>query len=162
MPKAKSSTNWARNLRAMMEQGGFNPRSLSLAAGLNATAVRDMLEGRSKSPRYDTAQALAAALDTTPAVLMGDEAAAAEMGRKGPGFREDLELLTEIIARMQEVAEEDRRVVSPREFAAIAATLYRSLRGSDMSHKRFGAIKSQIYDLLDYDALRQKGRRKHG
>jgi transcriptional regulator with XRE-family HTH domain len=159
MAKTKSSTNWVRNLRAMMEQRGFNPRSLSLAAGLNATAVRDMLEGRSKSPRYDTAQALAGALDTTPAALMGDEAAAAEMGRKGPGFREDLELLTEIIARLQETAEEDRRVVSPREFAAIVATLYRSLRGSDKSRRAPGVIKSQVYELLDYETLRQKGRR---
>ena len=62
MPKQKQQPNWRRHLQELMETKGFNPRSLSLAAGLNATAVRDMLEGRTMSPRYDTARSLAYAL----------------------------------------------------------------------------------------------------
>jgi len=45
-----------------MEEQKFNARSLSLRAGLNATAVRDMIEGRSRYPRYDTVESLAGAL----------------------------------------------------------------------------------------------------
>src|ERR1700681_250746 len=101
MPKTKQTIPyWRRHLRALMEQKGFNPRSLSLAAGLNATAVRDMLEGRTKFPRYDTAKALANALDTTSAILMGDDSLSNEIKQKGPKFGEDLELLTEVIARL--------------------------------------------------------------
>src|ERR1700691_2909369 len=105
---AKSKTNtlpvWVRNLRAMMEQKNYNPRSLSLKAGLNATAVRDMLEGRSRFPRYDTALALAKALDTTPAILMND-AKTAEPAAKAGALDQDLDLLTEIIARLKEAAD---------------------------------------------------------
>jgi len=160
MPKAKiTPPNWVRNLRALMEQRGFNPRSLSLKAGLNPTAVRDMLEGRTKFPRYDTARALAAALGTTPVALMGDKAVTAEIAQKGAEFADDLDLLTEIIARLQEVIEEHNRQLPPRDFAAMTATLYRRMHDSETRHKSFGSIRPQIHDLLDYEMLRQKKRR---
>jgi len=163
MPKSKSTTaTWVRNLRARMEQRGFNPRSLSLEAGLNATAVRDMLEGRTKFPRYDTARALATALGTTPVTLMGDDNATAEVAQKSIEFGNNLELLTEIIARLQEVVEENNRRLSPRDFAAMTATLYRRLQGNDNNRKATGSLRPQIHDLLDYETLRQKDRRRHG
>jgi len=163
MPKAKITIpNWVRNLRLLMEQQGFNPRSLSLKAGLNATAVRDMLEGRTKFPRYDTARALATALGTTPVALMGDADSTAEIAQKGQEFGDNLELLTEIIARLQEVIEEHNRRLPPRDFAAMAATLYRRLHDGETGRKGLGSIRPQIHDLLDYEMLRQKGRRKHG
>ena len=95
--KPQTAPNWLRNLRLLMEKHGYNPRSLSLKAGLNATAVRDMLDGRSRFPRYDTIQAMAEVLQTTPALLMGDAEAAQEVSAKGPGFGQDLELLTETL-----------------------------------------------------------------
>ena len=99
--------HWWAKLRVLdgTEQD-FNPRSLSLRAGLNATAVRDMIEGRSRFPRYDTVQALASALNTTPALLMGDETSGKEIRGKNEAFGKDIELLTEIIARLQETAED--------------------------------------------------------
>src|SRR5690349_14733394 len=104
MSKTKSAKlpGWARKLRSMMEKKGYNPRSLSLKAGLNATAVRDMLEGRSRYPRYDTIKALADTLDTTPALLMGDKEYVTPAGTND--FTEDLELLTEVIAELQRTA----------------------------------------------------------
>ena len=158
--KTPSAPHWLRNLRLLMEKHGYNPRSLSLKAGLNATAVRDMLDGRSRFPRYDTIQAMAEVLDTTPALLMGDKDAAEEVASKGQGFGQDLELLTEIITRLQEVTDELNHKLSPRVFAAMAATIYRRLQDNP-GHKASGdSIRPQIVDLLDYDLLRQKrGRR---
>jgi transcriptional regulator with XRE-family HTH domain len=49
----------ADRLTRLMRQAGYNPRSLSLAASLGPTAVRDIVEGRIASPRYDTLRALA-------------------------------------------------------------------------------------------------------
>jgi len=159
MSKTKQTQpNWIRRLRALMEQKGFNPRSLSLAAGLNATAVRDMLEGRTKFPRYDTARGLANALGTTPVALMGDEDSTNELAQKGPEFGEDLELLTEIIARLQEVIEEYKRRVDPRDFAAMTATLFRQMQDSEARRKGLSAIRPKIHDLLDYEMMRQKKR----
>src|ERR1700729_3036568 len=104
MPKDKKTLPiWVQNLRVLMEQQGFNPRSLSLKSGLNPTAVRDMLEGRTKFPRYDTARSLATTLGITPATLMSETPITSEAGKKGEEYGEDLELLTEIIARLQEV-----------------------------------------------------------
>lgn len=156
MNKTQSSPNWLRNLRMLMEKQGYNPRSLSLKAGLNATAVRDMLDGRSRFPRYDTIQAMADALETTPALLMGDSETAQEVSAKGQGFSQDLNLLTEIIARLQEVTEEMNHKLTPRDFAAMAATIYRRMQDAPATKRQGDHIRPQIVDLLDYDTLRHK------
>jgi transcriptional regulator with XRE-family HTH domain len=158
MNKTKSASvpAWVQNLRTLMEERGFNPRSLSLRAGLNATAVRDMIEGRSRFPRYDTAQALAAALDTTPALLMSDSAISKEISHKGKDFAEDMELLTEIIARLQEVADEQAKKLTPRDFAAMAATIYRRMQDGEESKKKLSTIRPQVIDLMEFETLRQK------
>jgi len=161
MSKTKTP-NWVRNLRLLMEKQGFNPRSLSMKAGLNPTAVRDMLEGRTKFPRYDTARALAIALGTTPVALMGDEDSALEIEQKGSEFGDDLELLTEIIARLQEVIAEHNRRLPPRDFAAMTATLYRRMQDKTARRKGMNTIRPQIHDLLDYEELRRTGKRGHG
>ena len=46
-----------------METSGFNQKSLARGAGLNETAVRDILIGKSRHPRHDTLQKLAGALE---------------------------------------------------------------------------------------------------
>ena len=154
----KSGPEWVRNLRRLMDERGFNPRSLSLRAGLNATAVRDMIEGRSRSPRYDTIQAMADALETTPALLMSDAKTAADIQGKGDAFGRDIELLTEIIARLQETADEMGRELSPRELAAMSATIYKRMQesGETATPKNRAAFKTQIHDLFEYEALRHK------
>ena len=60
----------ADEIRRRMEAGGFNQKSLARAAGLNETAVRDILIGKSRHPRHDTVQKIAAALDCTAAQLI--------------------------------------------------------------------------------------------
>lgn len=60
------------NLRRLMNEQGFNQKSLSLAAGKNETAVRDILE-RARNPRQDTLSALAGALGVSVSELLGDD-----------------------------------------------------------------------------------------
>jgi hypothetical protein len=157
--KETVAPEWVRNLRRLMDEQGFNPRKLSLLAGLNATAVRDMMEGRSRFPRYDTVQSLADVLGTTPALLMSSKKTGSEIQSKGQAFGHNIELLAEIITRLQEVATEKGRELSPREFAAMSATIYRRIveTSGDASPKvQMGSIKPQVYDLLEYETLRHK------
>ena len=156
MQKTKPSATplWISNLRRLMDENGYNPRSLSLKAGLNATAVRDMLEGRSRFPRYDTAKSLAEALGTTPAILMNDD-----LSPRTPRTGEDIELLTEVIARLQEVVDETARKLTPHEFAAMAATIYSRIQEGEDRKKKINSIRPQIHDLLDYETLRKKRNR---
>ncbi|MGB9154797.1 MAG: helix-turn-helix transcriptional regulator [Alphaproteobacteria bacterium] len=107
--KCTNQPNWVDNLRHLMDEQGFNQRSLSLSAGLNECAVRDLLQGRSRSPRYDTVQALANALNTTPASLMNDDTVGTKIPLKRNAFYGHYEKLTVIIDRLQEIAGEIRR-----------------------------------------------------
>lgn len=66
------TTDLSRRLAAYMKDRGFNQRSLAVAAKLNETAVRDILIGRSRSPRYATLAALASVLKCTVAELAGE------------------------------------------------------------------------------------------
>ena len=67
-----------------MRDAGYNPRSLSLAAGLGVTAVRDILDGRIASPRYHTLEALARLLGVSVAWLMNGEVAEAQPSIQAP------------------------------------------------------------------------------
>ena len=79
-------TDLARRLAAYMKDRDFNQRSLAIEAKLNETAVRDILIGRSRSPRYATLAALAGVLRCSVAELTGEHppaesrAAPAELG----------------------------------------------------------------------------------
>jgi len=158
-PKSPTLQHWVANLRRLMEEKGLNPRSLSLKAGLNPTAVRDMFEGRSRFPRYDTAQALADVLETTPAILMGDQKLTAVIGTQEPPFHQDIDLLTEIIACLQETSVELDRAISPREFAAMTATIFQNMQRMSGNKNKNAAIGTQIHDLLDYENFRNKRKR---
>jgi transcriptional regulator with XRE-family HTH domain len=147
--KTSAAPNWLDILRSLMDAQGLNPRSLSLKAGLNATAVRDMLEGRSRFPRYDTARQLAEALATTPAMLMGDEPSIASPEKKVPHFSHDSELLTEILTRLQEASSLLNRQLPPRDFADMAVTIFQGLQDGDSMKSKSNAISRQIRDLLD-------------
>ena len=56
-----------------MVAAGYNQKSLARAAGLNETAVRDILKARSKNPRIDTLDALARTLGCSVATLRGND-----------------------------------------------------------------------------------------
>lgn len=66
------------NIEKRMRQAGFTQKSLALKAGLNETAVRDILKGRSKDPQYSTLNAIARTLKCTIEDLY-----------RGPGRRPD-------------------------------------------------------------------------
>jgi DNA-binding Xre family transcriptional regulator len=183
-PKSPQTPRWIANLRTHMEARRYNPRSLSLKAGLNATAVRDMLEGRTRFPRYDTVLALCEALEVTPSALMGgapegapataaphqrDEAEtstphepqAPKILRETPenATGDDLELLTEIITRLQEVAEDYQHELNPRDFAAMVTTIYHRTRQPAPRKSRFeNSLSPKIHDLVAYEALRRRSR----
>lgn len=61
--------DWHEGLRLRMAAAGHSARSLSLAAGLSPTAVRDIVTGRSRRPRYQTLYRLAQVLGCTPEAL---------------------------------------------------------------------------------------------
>ncbi|HUY68865.1 MAG TPA: hypothetical protein VMV79_06145, partial [Alphaproteobacteria bacterium] len=96
-----------------------------------------------------------AALGTTPARLMDGRSPKAA---NDEDFGEDLDLLTEIIARLQEIVAEHRRKLPPQDFAAITAAIYRRMRADRPGAAR-GAIGPRIHDLLGYEMLRQRKRR---
>lgn len=143
------------NLKTLMEACELNPRSLSLAAGLNPTAVRDMLEGRVRFPRYDTVKSLAKTLGTTPAKLMGD-APDTQLNPAGDALDDGMDILVEIIARLQETAEEQGYKLTPREFAAMTATIYNQLQTGGTRKKLINTVKPRINDLFFYEALKRK------
>lgn len=83
---------------------GLSMRALSMKAGLNETAVKAVMQGRSESPRGKTLQALARALGTTVRELIGETA---EPESAVEGLRErqrQLEIESRVIAaRLEEV-----------------------------------------------------------
>ena len=58
-------------LRRRMVAHGYNQKSLARTAGLNETAVRDILKGRSRNPRIDTLEALSRVLACSVLDLRG-------------------------------------------------------------------------------------------
>lgn len=63
-------------LRARMKTAGLTQKALALKAGLNETAVRDILIGKSRNPQYRTLSALARELGCAVAELTGERGAA--------------------------------------------------------------------------------------
>lgn len=98
--------SWVSNLLHLMNGQGFSARGLSLRAGLNATAVRDIIEGRSRFPRYSTIQALSSVLNTTPSVLMGEASAKIEVAKQMYTFAKHIEHLSEIAACLDKTLQE--------------------------------------------------------
>lgn len=72
---ADMKTQIVKQIERRMEVLGLNQKSLAKKAGLNDTGVRDILEGRSRSPRHDTLTKLAKALGCTVGDLTGEPTA---------------------------------------------------------------------------------------
>jgi phage repressor protein C with HTH and peptisase S24 domain len=78
MAEAEFSSALAARIRARLEALGKTARGASLEAGLGASTIRNVLEGRSQSPRGVTLAALARVLETSEGwILHGDPARAA-------------------------------------------------------------------------------------
>lgn len=60
----KLTAEFKKNLKSILDErkSSTNPKKLSVAAGLGETAVRDILQNRSASPKLETIQKLAKAL----------------------------------------------------------------------------------------------------
>lgn len=86
-----------RNLRRLMQSREINAHELAARAGMNPTAVYDILSGKARSPKLESVAKLAAALSVTPSALI-EVPAASEL-------RSDLE------ARFQKLAPEDQERV---------------------------------------------------
>lgn len=163
MKKNDQEPRWVDNLRTLMSARDHNPRSLSLKAGLNPTAVRDMLEGRVKFPRYDTVEALAKTLEVTPAQLMGAKIKAADIAsgiltpETDPLANDELNLMTEIITRLQEAAQDHKNAIEPKAFAAMVTSLYRQMQAAAPSLKSPGTtLAYKIHHLMEYETLRRR------
>ena len=63
---------FAANIEAIMKLRGMDPAKLGRAAGMNRTGVYDILSGKSRNPRLDTVEKLAAALDVPASALLVD------------------------------------------------------------------------------------------
>jgi transcriptional regulator with XRE-family HTH domain len=160
---------WLKTLRQLMAQQAMNPRSLSLRAGLNETAVRDMLEGRTRFPRYDTIRALAKALQTTPAYLMGDKEIKHEISKEKAEkirmintapYHEKLDLLTEIIARLKECSDEEKIELPPKEFASIVSAIYQRCQEKWPKDTEATAaeVDPVVTNIWEYEKLRRRYR----
>jgi hypothetical protein len=75
MSEVLDQQTFTGRLERAMRDAGYNPRSLSLTAGLGMTAVRDILDGRIASPRYATIEALAKVLGVSVAFLAAGDGA---------------------------------------------------------------------------------------
>lgn len=62
---------WMTRIREQMAQKGYSMRSLSEAAGLNQTYIRDILE-RQRTPTIDKFTRVAEALGVSPSYLLGE------------------------------------------------------------------------------------------
>ena len=144
---------WLRNLQQLLAEREMNPRQLSLLAGLNPTAVRDMLSGRARYPRYDTLQAIARVLGTTPAFIMGDATTQQDLRQSPDSSLQHLELLTEIIARLQETADGMARKLTAQELASMAATLYRQMLADHPASTSPATLTTQARTLVSYATL---------
>lgn len=63
----------AANIQAAMKDRGINRAELARLAGLNATGVYDIISGKSRSPRLDTINKIAAALGVPLASLLEEK-----------------------------------------------------------------------------------------
>jgi len=147
MKKKTKHSNWVNVLRSLMDKNGYNPRSLSIKAGLNATAVRDILEGRAKHPRYDTIKSLSDILNVTPDELMDNN------DKKTKD--DDLDILTGIIEELQKTANEYKQQIKPKNFAAMVTTIYALSKDNKKAIKK-AKLLNPINQLMTYERLRKK------
>ena len=64
---------FAANIEAIMNLRGLDPAKLGRAAQMNRTGIYDILSGKSRNPRLDTVEKIAAALDVPPSALLAEK-----------------------------------------------------------------------------------------
>lgn len=73
----------ANKLKNLMADRGFNYKTLSLAAHLGETAVRDIIVGRVTSPKISTIKKLAAVLNVPTDYFTSDDEITGDMPKQG-------------------------------------------------------------------------------
>jgi len=73
--EAKSAETLVDRLKRLIIERETNQAAVAKAAGLGATAVRDIIEGKSASPKISTLEKIAAVLETSASYLAYGEAA---------------------------------------------------------------------------------------
>ncbi len=111
----------AAEIRHRMSALGLNPKRLSLSAGLNETYVRDIMKGRTRSPRTDTLGKIARALGCSRADLLPPAERAAEARGEGAATRLDPALLNRALAIAERLSADDKVLAS--EIASVAYRL---------------------------------------
>lgn len=130
--------DFAANLTRLMRERRITAKALSRKAGLNPTAVRDILTGRSKNPRSSTLFGLAAALRCDVSDLVGEErlrlGPKPTLGDHAPIDRAVLFRAADLLVKW---LEEERLKLPHREFlrAAIAVHDHIKLREQTVSTK---------------------------
>lgn len=67
--KLLAETRLQHGIRAALERAGRSAREVSLAAGLSESAIKNVLQGKARSPRLETLKAIADELGTTVEAL---------------------------------------------------------------------------------------------
>lgn len=63
---------FAANIAALMEVKGTDASKLARDAGMNKTGIYDIIKGKSRNPRLDTVEKIAAALDVPASALIAE------------------------------------------------------------------------------------------
>lgn len=112
------STFLVREIQRRINALGTNPTAVSRKAGLNDTAVRDIIEGKSKSPKTATVGKIAKALGCTTADLLGERVSAPAARRARGDVVEIPELDVHVMAGLGG-ADDGNTIMAAHEAAAI-------------------------------------------
>jgi transcriptional regulator with XRE-family HTH domain len=117
--KTTTGMEIADEIRRRMRLLGLSPERLSLAAGLNKTYVRDIFNGRARSPKLDNLAKLAGALGCSVDQLTGQDPP-----RREGQAQTDPELLRQAYAVATRITAEDDPATRAADTATIAAAIY--------------------------------------
>ena len=119
-----------RNVEARMLAKGMHAKGLSLAAGVNAAYVRDILKGRSRNPRTGHLAQIAAALGCTLGDLTGEVAGMAEGTASWSGSSIEADTdddFAELSAAVEAMLAEEQMPTDTRTVAKLTRELWREI-----------------------------------
>ena len=144
-----------REIERRMKLLNLKPIALSTKAGLNRNAVQDILDGRSKNPRYDTLEKLAKALGCTVAELTGTKPSTkkttAVITNPANGFEHDGTTFVPIGVYDVEVSAGHGALVEAREVSPLAYSFFdlNDLRRITRARPEDLALVSVIGDSME-------------
>ena len=134
------------NLQNFMEQHGFNMKSLSITAGLNETAVRDILRGKVNSPTYKTLNKLAIALNCNVDNLISDKTSHSNLTYKLSSI--DVRLFAKSIAKIDELIKTKQISLSNLDRAKVYLAWYDLSVINRLNKNKIDSEESQFAAIL--------------